>query len=99
MEKGLDQQKPAVASGYWPLIRNNPVLRSAGKNPFILDSPRPTIQFGDHANNELRYKGLAAINPAEAKHLQEIAQELVNLRWKTYEDMAGWKAEAFTPVV
>ena len=27
MEKGLNQQKMAVSSGYWPLIRFNPVLR------------------------------------------------------------------------
>jgi len=99
MEKGLDQQNRAVASGYWPLIRYNPALRSAGKNPFVLDSPRPSIPFGDYANNELRYRSLAAVNPMEAEHLQGIAQELVDLRWKTYENMAGWKAEAFTPVV
>jgi len=98
MQKGLDQQKLAVASAYWPLLRYNPALRAAGKNPFILDSPRPTIQFGDYANNELRYRSLAAVNPEGAKHLQEVAQELVNLRWKTYEDMAGWKAESFAPV-
>jgi len=98
MEKGLDQQNLAVASGYWPLIRYNPDLRSAGKNPFVLDSPRPTIPFGDYANNELRYRSLAVVNPVEAEHLQAIAQELVDLRWKTYEDMAGWHAGAFTPV-
>jgi pyruvate-ferredoxin/flavodoxin oxidoreductase len=99
MEKGLDQQKLAVASGYWPLIRYNPALRTVGKNPFVLDSPRPTVPFTDYANNELRYRSLALSNPAEAKHLQEVAQELVNLRWKTYEDMASWKADAFTPVI
>jgi pyruvate-ferredoxin/flavodoxin oxidoreductase len=99
MEKGLDQQHLAVASGYWPLIRYNPALRTAGKNPFVLDSPRPTIRFGDYANNELRYKGLLASNPVEAKHLQEVAQELVDLRWNTYEDMASWKAAAFAPVM
>ncbi len=99
MEKGLDQQKLAVASGYWPLIRYNPALRTVGKNPFVLDSPRPTVAFTDYANNELRYRSLALSNPAEAKHLQEVAQELVNLRWKTYEDMASWKADAFTPVI
>lgn len=98
MDKGLDQQKLAVASGYWPLIRYNPALRTAGKNPFVLDSPRPTIAFKDYANNELRYRSLLITNPAEAEHLQALAQELVNLRWKTYEDMAGWKADAFTPV-
>ncbi len=99
MEKGLDQQKLAVASGYWPLIRYNPMLREAGKNPFILDSARPTITFKDYALNELRYRNLADSNPTQAGHLMDIAQELVDLRWSTYEDMASWKAEAFTPVV
>jgi pyruvate/2-oxoacid:ferredoxin oxidoreductase beta subunit len=40
MAKGMDQQYRAVASGYWPLIRYDPVLRAAGQNPFLLDSPR-----------------------------------------------------------
>src|SRR5690606_20511718 len=35
MQKGLDQQYRAVASGHWPLMRYNPVLRMAGKNPFL----------------------------------------------------------------
>jgi hypothetical protein len=43
MRDGLGQQYRAVASGYWPLIRYDPVLRSAGGNPFLLDSPRPRI--------------------------------------------------------
>ncbi|MDR3714243.1 MAG: pyruvate:ferredoxin (flavodoxin) oxidoreductase [Puia sp.] len=99
MEKGLGQQKLATASGYWPLIRYNPALREAGKNPFVLDSPRPTISFGEYAQNELRYTGLSATHPAEADYLLRIAQQQVDLRWKTYEDMAGWGAGAFTPRV
>ena len=35
---GLEQQKLAVQSGYWPLMRYNPALRETGKNPFQLDS-------------------------------------------------------------
>ncbi|MGZ3819653.1 MAG: pyruvate:ferredoxin (flavodoxin) oxidoreductase [Mucilaginibacter sp.] len=99
MEKGLDQQKLATDSGYWPLIRYNPALREAGKNPFVLDSPRPTAPFRDYARNELRYTALEATHPDEAVHLLRIAQEQVDLRWKTYENMAGWKAEEFMPVV
>ena len=99
MEKGLEQQKLAAASGYWPLIRYNPALREAGKNPFVLDSPRPKIPFRDYARRELRYTALEAAHPVEADHLLTIAQEQVNLRWKTYEDMAGWNASAFSPVV
>lgn len=43
LANGLMQQKLATASGYWPLIRYNPALRAAGKKPFVLDSPRPSI--------------------------------------------------------
>jgi pyruvate-ferredoxin/flavodoxin oxidoreductase len=98
MENGLDQQKLAVDCGYWPLLRYNPALRGAGKNPFVLDSPRPTIPLKEYTKNELRYTSLAVANPAEADRIMTIAQELVDLRWKTYEDMAGREASAFTPV-
>ncbi|MFZ1528999.1 MAG: pyruvate:ferredoxin (flavodoxin) oxidoreductase [Ferruginibacter sp.] len=99
MEKGLDQQKLAVDSGYWPLIRFNPHLREVGKNPFILDSLRPTVTLKDFAYNELRYKNLAKNNPSEAEAIMGAAQELVYQRWKTYEDMATWGASKFAPVV
>jgi len=35
---GMDQQKAAVNSGYWPLFRYNPDLVAQGKSPFQLDS-------------------------------------------------------------
>lgn len=98
MEKGMNQQKLAVASGYWPLIRFNPMLRQAGKNPFVLDSPRPTIPLTAYAYNELRYTDLKRSNPEEADYLMRLAQEIVDLRWQNYENMAGWKAEAIQPM-
>jgi pyruvate-ferredoxin/flavodoxin oxidoreductase len=98
MEKGLDQQSRAVASGYWPLLRYNPMLRQANKNPFVLDSPRPTIRLTDYAYQELRYTDLQRTNPEEAKYLMQLAQEIVDLRWQNYENMASWKAENFQPM-
>lgn len=98
MEKGMDQQNLAVASGYWPLIRYNPMLRKAKKNPFVLDSPRPVIPLTEYAYRELRYKDLLRTNPSEAEYLMQLAQEIVDLRWQNYENMAGWKAEAFQPM-
>lgn len=98
MEKGMDQQNLAVASGYWPLIRYNPMLRKAMKNPFVLDSPRPVISLTEYAYRELRYKDLQRTNPTEAEYLMQLAQEIVDLRWQNYENMAGWKAEAFQPM-
>ena len=99
MEKGLSQQAMAVASGYFPLIRYNPVLRKNGKNPFVLDSPKPTISLRQYAYNELRYKVLTQTQPEEAERLMQLAQEIVDLRWKTYEDMAGYGASSFQPVL
>ncbi len=99
MEQGLDQQQKVVASGYWPLIRYNPVLRKNNKNPFVLDSPRPTIPFREFAYNELRYKVLTQTQPEEAERLMQLAQDIVDLRWKTYENMAGYAAAEFQPVV
>jgi pyruvate-ferredoxin/flavodoxin oxidoreductase len=98
MGKGLTQQDLAVDSGYWPLIRYNPMLRQAKKNPFVLDSPRPTIPMTQYAYNELRYTDLKRTNPEEADYLMRLAQEIVDLRWQNYENMAKWKAEAFQPM-
>lgn len=98
MEKGLNQQKMAVASGYWPLIRYNPMLRRNNHNPFVLDSPKPSMPFRDYAYNEARYKVLTQTNPEEAEKLMVLAQEIVDLRWKSYEEMAGFGAHEFLPV-
>jgi pyruvate-ferredoxin/flavodoxin oxidoreductase len=98
MDKGLNQQHLAVHSGYFPLIRYNPVLRKKNLNPFVLDSAKPTISLRDYAYNELRYKVLTQTNPEEAEYLMKLAQEIADLRWRTYEDMASLGASSFTPV-
>ncbi|HNF03095.1 MAG TPA: thiamine pyrophosphate-dependent enzyme, partial [Ferruginibacter sp.] len=98
LKDGLDQQHKAVASGHWPLLRYNPVLRKKNQNPFVLDSPRPNVALKDYAYNELRYKVLTMTNPEAADELMKRAQELVNLKWKTYEELATKKASDFVPV-
>jgi pyruvate-ferredoxin/flavodoxin oxidoreductase len=97
MAKGLQQQKLAAASGYWPLIRYNPTLRAAGKKPFVLDSPRPSIPLKEYAYNEMRYKILTKTHPEEAERMMQSAQELVELRWETYEHMSKQDPAKFQP--
>ena len=97
MADGLNQQKLATQSGYWPLIRYNPALRAAGQKPFVLDSPRPSIPLKDYAYNEMRYKVLTRSNPEEAEKLMQAAQELVEMRWQTYEHMAQQDPAKFQP--
>jgi len=98
MKLGLHQQALAVASGYWPLMRYNPVLRQAGKQPFVLDSPRPTMKLADYAYTEMRYKLLQRNQPDEAERLMKLAQEAVDLRWATYEHMAKQDPSQFQPM-
>ncbi|MDE3212954.1 MAG: pyruvate:ferredoxin (flavodoxin) oxidoreductase, partial [Bacteroidota bacterium] len=95
---GLDQQHNAVRSGHWPLMRYNPSLRRKNQNPFVLDSPRPTMALKDYAYHELRYKVLTMTNPEAAEELMNHAQELVNLKWKSYEELATKKASDFVPL-
>ncbi|HXY45046.1 MAG TPA: pyruvate:ferredoxin (flavodoxin) oxidoreductase [Acidimicrobiales bacterium] len=95
MRTGLDQQYRAVASGYWPLIRYDPMVRAAGGNPFLLDSPRPRIALADYTRRELRYSSLANTDPAEAERLGALAQATVTQRWETYEEMATRPAQRF----
>ena len=95
MRDGLGQQYRAVASGYWPLVRYDPMMRAAGGNPFLLDSPRPRIALADYTQRELRYRALGNTHPAEAERLGILAQEAVDQRWDTYEEMATRGAHRF----
>ncbi|MEG8988174.1 pyruvate:ferredoxin (flavodoxin) oxidoreductase [Ignavibacteria bacterium 4148-Me] len=90
MAKGLESQKLAVDSGYWPLIRYNPENLKEGKNPLKLDSKAPKIKLEDYIYQETRYKMLTKSHPLIAKQLLEKAQEEVIKRWKLYEQMASF---------
>ena len=97
MRLGMDQQYRAVASGHWPLLRYDPVLRAAGKNPFLLDSHRPRIPLADYVYRELRYRSLANSDPVEGERLLGLAEQAIEQRWNVYEEMASRGPEHFHP--
>ena len=80
---GLEQQKAAVNSGYWPLFRYNPALAEQSKNPFQLDSRPPALPLKEYIYNETRYTMLVKSNPEEAKRLLVLARRRRQDRWKT----------------
>ncbi|MGK9369460.1 pyruvate:ferredoxin (flavodoxin) oxidoreductase [Melioribacter sp. Ez-97] len=88
MAKGLESQKLAVDSGYWPLFRFNPENLKEGKNPMKLDSKAPKIKLDEYIYRETRYKMLTKSHPEIAKELLTHAQEEVKKRWKLYEQMS-----------
>ena len=71
------------------------MLRAAGRNPFLLDSPRPRIPLADYTDRELRYRSLKNTDPAEAERLHGLAEQAVDQRWDTYEEMATRGAHHF----
>jgi len=93
MAHGLDQQKAAVQSGYWPLFRYNPELAKTGKNPLQLDSKAPSIPLEKYAYNETRYTMLVKSDPEAAKKLLVLAQEDVKQRWRLYEHWAAMQVD------
>jgi len=94
---GLEQQKLAVQSGYWPLMRYNPALREEGKNPFQLDSRAPSIRLKDYAYREARYTMLARGNPELAAELLKEAQDDVERQWRVYSARASMPGRGETP--
>ena len=89
MSLGMNQQKLAVESGYWPLYRYDPNLAVEGRNPFQLDSKAPTKLLKDYIYTEGRYRILQQSDPASARALLEQAQESVLDRWHQYTQLAA----------
>jgi pyruvate-ferredoxin/flavodoxin oxidoreductase len=87
--KGLEQQKLAVQSGFWPLFRYNPDLADEGKNPLLIDSKKPTISFSEYAYNETRYRMLLQSDEKRAEALMKLAEDDVKGRWELYQQMAA----------
>jgi pyruvate-ferredoxin/flavodoxin oxidoreductase len=89
MANGLDQQKLAVDTGYWPLFRHNPARAAEGKPATVLDSPPPRQPLEAYTRNELRYQALHRADPERAQELGRRAQEAVNRRVAHYQYLAG----------
>jgi len=89
MTTSMSHQKDAVQSGFWPLYRYDPRLAQAGKQPFHLDSRKPTMPFEKFALQEARFGMLARSNPEGAKHLFRLAQQDIDDTWNYYQQMAG----------
>ncbi len=88
LRNGLQQQKAAVSSGYWPLMRYSPDLKKQNKNPFQLDSKSPSIPLEEYIYAENRYRMLTYSNPEIAEQFSKKAQQEVLNRWKIYEKWA-----------
>ncbi len=85
---GLEQQKLAVETGYWPLIRYDPRRLGEGKSPLQLDSGPPKGDLAKFLYNETRFRMVEGIDPVRARELLEAARGDVKARYRLYELMA-----------
>jgi pyruvate-ferredoxin/flavodoxin oxidoreductase len=91
MGKTQEETKLAVASGYWPLYRYNPLLVEEGKNPFMLDSKAPDGSLKEFLSGEMRYASLKKGFPVEAERLHaQLTKEMA----ARYERLKRQAAEA-----
>jgi pyruvate-ferredoxin/flavodoxin oxidoreductase len=88
MTQGLNQQKLAVQSGLWPLLRYDPRLIELGQNPLSIDSKDPTIQPQEYMYNETRYRMLVQSDEARAEMLLKAVKKENKKRLSFYRQMA-----------
>ncbi len=75
------EEKKAVNAGYFHLFRYNPSLKTQNKNPFILDSREPSLDYEEFLAGEIRYDALNRHSPDNAKELFETAARLSKERY------------------
>lgn len=86
---GLEQQKLAVDSGYFPLFRYDPRLAAAGEAAFKLDSGVPKTEVTKFMANETRFSMLKNINPQRFEELGALAQSQSRRHFALYQNLAG----------
>ena len=92
-KNGLEHQKNAVETGFWPLYRFDPRRVAEGKPGLQLDSKAPSKPIAEFMANEGRFQIVKKQDPERYERLVEYAQEQVEERRRLYEHLAaGGKA-------
>ncbi|MCE3224064.1 MAG: pyruvate flavodoxin/ferredoxin oxidoreductase domain protein [Nitrospira sp.] len=85
---GLDQQKLAVESGYWPLYRFDPRRLTKGEPPLQLDSVSSRSDLTQFMRNETRFRMVEHQDPERFRELVAAAQRHNAYRTALYQQLA-----------
>lgn len=85
---GIDQQKLAVESGYWPLYRFDPRRLDKGEPPLQLDSVPSRSDLTQFMRNETRFRIVEHQEPERFRHLVAEAQRHNAYRTALYQQLA-----------
>jgi pyruvate-ferredoxin/flavodoxin oxidoreductase len=88
LSRGLDQQKLAVDTGYWPLYRYDPRRQNAETSAMQVDSPAPKALLGQFMQNEARFRMVEQQNPERYRGMVNQAQQDLNHRVALYQQLA-----------
>jgi pyruvate-ferredoxin/flavodoxin oxidoreductase len=88
LRHGAQQQKLAVASGAWPLMRFDPHRAAQGQPPLLLDSPHPTKRLREYMQNETRFRMVQKQQPKRYAKLVAAAERYATQHVDIYEQLA-----------
>jgi pyruvate-ferredoxin/flavodoxin oxidoreductase len=80
---GLDQQKLAVNTGYWPLFRYNPTKEKGQR--FSIDCKPPSVQLNEFLYQENRFATIKNNSPERADEFLVMANEGIKQHWERIE--------------
>lgn len=90
--KGMAYAQPeaklAVNSGYWVLYHYNPMRKTQGENPFVLDSKEPSEPLSNFLDGEVRFAALKRTFPEQSKLLVKKAEQNAASRYRYYQFLA-----------
>ena len=82
---GLEHQKLAADSGYWPLYRFDPRRGEAGQQALVLDSPPPKKHVSALMAEETRFQITQHADPEHYEELVAQAEARIRRRLSLYE--------------
>jgi pyruvate-ferredoxin/flavodoxin oxidoreductase len=88
MACGLEHQKVAVESGYWPLYRFDPRRTIAGERALVIDSAPPKTDVMQLLSSEARFQMTAQHDPERYKALSAQIHDDINRRLALYTELA-----------
>jgi pyruvate-ferredoxin/flavodoxin oxidoreductase len=88
MAHGLEHQKLAAESGYWPLYRYDPRRAGNGEHPLVIDSAHPKADVMRLLTDETRFQITAQQDEERFRTLAAQMQRQIARRIALYEELA-----------
>jgi pyruvate-ferredoxin/flavodoxin oxidoreductase len=85
---GLEQQKLAAESGYWPMYRFDPRRIATGETPLLMDTAQIKNSLAQFMRNEARFRMVEQQDAQRFQSLLAKAEREVKNRFLVYENLA-----------